>query len=225
MNATQGAEQATFDILPDDVPVTMPELPLRRVISTTQQFKAIGDPVRSRILGIIQNQPATAKQIAERLGATPGAIGHHLHVLEAAGLAQIVAHRLVRGIVANYYTRTARIFVYDPPPEMAGDRANALDIATRARDELAEALASTPDDPYRTDGFPHVRLAPARAQLYYERLQALVEDLLREPPDPDGQVYGIFVAMFKAPPYMQSIDPTAPLDGSTSEGGPACDQQ
>ena len=73
--------QSDFDprtVLPENVPLSMPELPLTRVINTLQQFKAINDPIRSRILGIIQNQPATAKQIADRLGATPGAIGHHL---------------------------------------------------------------------------------------------------------------------------------------------------
>src|SRR5690348_6846829 len=128
-------------ILPEDVPVTMPELPREFMISTEQQFKAISDPTRSRILGIIQNQPATAKQIADRLGASPGAIGHHLHVLETAGLAKIVARRLVRGIVANYYTRTARIFKYDLPREVTGDTSINLDIMARAYEELAEAEA------------------------------------------------------------------------------------
>ena len=82
MNTLQSkSDLDAIPLLPDDIPVTMPELPVRFVINTMQQFKAISDPVRSRILGIIQNQPATAKQIADRLGATPGAIGHHLHVL------------------------------------------------------------------------------------------------------------------------------------------------
>src|SRR5436853_3272120 len=121
MNALQRKDDIdAIPVLPGNVPVTMPELPSRIPINTVQQFKAISDPIRSRILGIIQNQPATAKQIADRLGASPGAIGHHLHVLEAAGLAQIVARRITRGIVANYYTRTARIFVFQLPPELAG---------------------------------------------------------------------------------------------------------
>src|SRR6266581_275959 len=122
MNALHGrSEINAIPVLPEDVPVTMPELPAKLVINTVQQFKAISDSLRSRILGIIQNQPATAKQIADRLGASPGAIGHHLHVLEAAGLAQVIARRIMRGIVANYYTRTARIFTYELPPEVAGN--------------------------------------------------------------------------------------------------------
>jgi len=193
-------------VLPDSVPVTMPDLPMQRVISTEQQLKAISDPTRSRILGIIQNQPATAKQIADRLGATPGAIGHHLRILEAAGLAQVVARRLTRGIVANYYTRTARIFKFDLPPEIVGDRSIELDIITTARDELADALAETADDPYATNSFPHVRLSPERAKAYYERIDALVEDILREPYDPTGDVYGILVAIFRSPAYLQTTD-------------------
>lgn len=61
-----------------------------------------------------------AKQLAARLGASPGTVGHHLHVLEDAGLAQIVARRVVRGIVAKYYTRTARIFDFDLPVDIIG---------------------------------------------------------------------------------------------------------
>src|SRR5260370_40773829 len=122
MNALHSKDDLdVIPVLPSNVPVTMPELPVQLVINTVQQFKAFSDPIRSRILGIIQNQPATAKQIADRLGASPGAIGHHLHVLEAAGLARVVARRMARGVVANYYTRTARIFDFDLPREVTGD--------------------------------------------------------------------------------------------------------
>src|SRR6266516_1199199 len=169
MNALQSKDDLdAIPVLPGGVPVKMPELPAQLVINTAQQFKAISDPIRSRILGIIQNQPATAKQIADSLGASPGAIGHHLHVLEAAGLAQVVARRLVRGIVANYYTRTARIFKYDLPPEVAGTASIGLEIMSQARDELAEALVTIEEDPLRTDSFSHIRLSAERARAYFE---------------------------------------------------------
>jgi DNA-binding transcriptional ArsR family regulator len=202
----------TIPVLPDDVPVTMPELPAKLTITSFEQFKAISEPVRSRILGIIQNQPATAKQLATRLGITPGAIGHHLHVLEEAGLAKIVARRVVRGIVANYYTRTARIFSYNFPKDVTGNRAASLEIMNTALDEMAEADATVQDNPYRSDSFAHIRLSPERARYYAERLDALVDDVLHERPDPDGNVYGIFVAMFMSPPYMQGPSTTPASD-------------
>ena len=203
-------------VLPDDVPVEMPELPPRLVVDNVRQFKAISDPTRSRILGIIQNQPATAKQIADRLGATPGAIGHHLHVLEVTGLAKVVARRLTRGIVANYYTRTARIFDFCLSREVAGE-SFLLDTFTQVRNELAESMESGGEGALLYDGYPRIRLSPERAKHYEERLQAIVDDILHEKPDPDGKVHGIFVAMFVAPPYLQTSGAsTPPFRESTS---------
>jgi DNA-binding transcriptional ArsR family regulator len=191
-------------VLPGDVPVPMPELPLSLALTTAKQFKAFAEPVRTRILGIIQNQPATAKQIADRLGIPPGTAGHHLQVLEAAGLAKIVARRLVRGIVAKYYTRTARIFNFDLPHEVTGDTPITLHIVNDARDELAEAMAEKGEHAVCTCGFPHARLSPERAKVYEERVGALIDDLTAEPQDPHGQVVGLVAALFTAPGYLQA---------------------
>jgi DNA-binding transcriptional ArsR family regulator len=191
----------------DDEP-TMPELPSQLVLSTDQQFKAIADPLRSKILGIIQTRPATTKQIADRLGEAPGNIGHHVQVLERAGLAQVVATRVVRGIIAKYYTRTARIFTFRFPPEVTGETPMAIDILEHARQELLEAIAAYGDKPCQ-GAFPHVRISAERAQVYQERLEGLLADLLHEPVDPHGQVYGLVYQMFLAPPYLQDA-PASP---------------
>ena len=218
MNALQRKDDINvIPVLPGNVPVTMPELPIHIVINTAQQFKAISDPIRSRILGIIQNQPATAKQIADILGASPGAIGHHLHVLEAAGLAQIVARRLVRGIVANYYTRTARIFKYDLPREVTGNTSINLDIMAKAYEELAEAETNKEEDVNECAGFPHIRLSQERVKYFSERLQSLVDDVLSEVPDPNGKVYGILVSMFMAPDYIQGPSVILPLESTDTD--------
>ncbi len=202
----------SIPVLPENVPVEMPDLPVCIVINTVQQLKAISEPVRSRILGIIQNQPATAKQIADTLAASPGAIGHHMHVLESAGLAQVVARRLVRGIVANYYTRTARIFKYDLPREITGDISVNLDIMSKVFEEQAEAEADEEEDVYNCASFPHVRLSPQRAEYYFKRIQALVDDLLHEKPESEGKVYGVIVSMFRSPAYMQSPTTISPVE-------------
>jgi DNA-binding transcriptional ArsR family regulator len=193
----------SIEVLPEHVPVTMPELPLKLVITTIQQFKALGDTTRDRILAIIQYQPATAKQLAERLGLPPGTVGHHLQVLEAAGLAKVVARRLTRGTIAKYYTRTARIFVSDMAREVTGDDVPTFNMMTRARDELLEALVTIEHDPLRTSSVPRARLSFERARIYSQRVQELVEDFLREAPDPHGDVYELCAALFMAPAYLQ----------------------
>jgi DNA-binding transcriptional ArsR family regulator len=197
------AAHTAVEVLPESVPVTMPDLPPTFTITTEQQLKALGDATRTRILSIIQNQPATAKQIADNLGVTPGTIGHHLQVLEEAGLAQVVARRLVHGITAKYYTRTARIFDFDLPDVMGG-KPRAVEFLELARDEIDKAYSER-DEVVVTSALPHVRLSPERALEYERRLRALVDDLILEKPDPDGEVFGMIVAMFRAPEYMQRV--------------------
>jgi DNA-binding transcriptional ArsR family regulator len=199
-------------VLPADVPVRMPDLPYRRDITTLEQVKAINDPTRSRILGIIQNQPATAKQIAQALNIPPGTVGYHLQVLESAGLAQVVARRLIRGIVATYYTRTARIFQYDLPPEVAGQFSATMDIMIHLRDELGDALADYGEGLSGREGFPHARLSAERAAYYQGKMDELMEEMIQETPDPSGDVYGFFGAFFCSPRYMQQVDPAGSED-------------
>lgn len=186
----------------------MPDLPPMLTLTTDQQFKAIADPVRSRILGVIQTRPATAKQIAKRLGKSPGTIGHHLEVLETAGLAQVVETRVVHGITAKYYTRTARIFSFHFSPDITGHTSMTLDIARSASRELTESLATYGDkcDVVLEAGFPHARITEERARHYRQRLSNLLDDLVAEPIDPGGRVYGVYMAMFLAPAYLQSDD-------------------
>ena len=205
-------------LLPDTVPVAMPELPPRLVVTSERQVEAISDPTRSRILVIIQHQPATAKQIAGRLGLAPGTVGHHLRTLEAAGLAQVVARRLVRGIVAKYYTRTARLYQYQLPHQMERAKDPALGMLAHAGDELADALVLNEPDFLCDTGFPHARLSPERAAEYRARLRQLVDDFVAEPADPGGRVYALCSALFEAPAYLQVADEPAPSSGEPSAG-------
>ncbi len=220
--ANASPDKEEVPVLPATVPVAMPELPLRLALTSDAQLKAIGDPTRARILAIIQHQPATNKQIAERLGLSPGTIGHHLQTLETTGLAQVMARRLVRGIVARYYTRTARLFTYQPPHEAGETDASVLALLGHARDELADALAlgSRPDD--STSGFPHARLSPERAREYARRLNQLIAEFASEPVDPGGQVYGLCGAFFRAPAYAQVEAESPTTTPAEAAGGGPC---
>lgn len=183
----------------------MPELPQSVEIKTLAQQRAVSDPIRSRILGVLQNVPATAKQLAERLNSTPGAIGHHLKLLERHGLVQIVARRQVRGIVANYYARTARILNFNAPL-LAGDldRANIL---TTARNELAEMMAEDrpwDDDEVHVMAYPHIQLSAKKAKALAQRLDRLINELITTPNAPGEPLYGVAIGLFRAPGYLQA---------------------
>jgi DNA-binding transcriptional ArsR family regulator len=232
-NAATGREQhvasPAFSDLPLGTgPVVMPELPARLVIRSPDQYKAIADPTRRRILGILQNEPATAKQLADRLKVAPGTAAHHLQVLEKAGLAKIVALRKVRGIIAKYYTRTARIFANELPPELMGAKPHGLEVVDNLRDEFAEALADFGPGVDLYDGLARARLSHERAEQFKRRLGALFDEFIAAAPDAEGQVYSLGVALFQAPAYLQRPASASPASrghnqvaSAAPEGGDA----
>src|SRR5689334_11033754 len=90
----------------------IPDYPLDEmlVLTTPEQFKAITGPVRPHILGLLAERAATITQIAAALGLSKGTTGHHLKVLEAAGLVRVVRTQQVRAITEKYYGRVARLY-------------------------------------------------------------------------------------------------------------------
>ncbi|NIM02462.1 MAG: helix-turn-helix domain-containing protein, partial [Acidobacteria bacterium] len=63
------------------------------------------------ILDLLSDTAATTSQIAAALDMPKGTVGHHMKVLEQAGLVRIVRTEKVRAIEAKYYGRTARTFL------------------------------------------------------------------------------------------------------------------
>jgi predicted ArsR family transcriptional regulator len=206
------SKQDSEAILSENVPVVMPELPATLSVSSAQQFKAAGDPTRMHILDIIKHQPTTAKQLGTKLNIAPSTIGHHLQVLEAAGMAQVVARRFVHGIVAKYYTRTARLFLFDFPPEGTEGASRALNSLAEARNQLADSLAEDQDVTFShcKTAFPHALLSHEQAEAFNTRLFDLIYEFATLPPEPDGQVYAFFSAFFIAPSYLQSENVPSP---------------
>jgi hypothetical protein len=115
----------------------------------------------------------------------------------------------VHGIVAKYYTRTARVYIFDLPRETIGVGSMDVVMLTQARDELIEALPAIGVQGLCETFFPHKRLSPERMAVYHQRVNQLVEDFLREIPDPDGVMYSLIISVFRSPAYLQTpISPT-----------------
>jgi hypothetical protein len=86
-----------------------------------------------------------------------------------------------------------------------GEPAVKLDILG---DVYAEWQEAQREDQPRGDGlqyigFPHARLSARKAKAYALRAQRLVDDVLSEAPDPNGTVFGLGIAFFASPAYMQ----------------------
>lgn len=166
--------------LPDVLELTEPE-----------QYRALFEETRQEIVGLLLERAATTSELADVLGKPKGTVGHHLKVLEAAGLVHVVRTKQVRAIEARYYGRTARSFMYHQVGEAAGTPQRIL---TTAAAEIAQAPhgvdAEGVDEtlPPVMANVRHARIPVERAHEWSRRLQDLLVEFTHEPRDGDVTV-------------------------------------
>jgi DNA-binding transcriptional ArsR family regulator len=150
-------------------------------ITTPQQFKALGHPMRHRLLFALGQGEATISQLAATLGSNKGNIAHHLKVLTDAGLALPAGTRQVRGGTEQYYRRASRALQFH-------------DAATTqmAFSAIAAEIAAAQPEPFlilRT-----LRLNPR----HVEQIAAALHDLADEKDDADDDPrYGLLLGLYQ----------------------------
>ena len=65
-------------------------------------FKALSDPARLRILGLLAERPHAGHELADRLALTPPTISHHMRRLVAARLVDVDARRAVPHLLTSH---------------------------------------------------------------------------------------------------------------------------
>ena len=168
------------------------ELDLTLQFETPEQYKALFEETRLQIVDLLLERAATIKELSDTLDKPKGTIGHHVGVLEEAGLIRIVRTEMVRAIEAKYYGRTARTY-------MLGDKADAgFDLApdhflTAAAAAYAQADEDAPVPPLST--LRYARIPDDRAGEWLDRLMDLVHEFTAEPRGGET-TYGLLVAMY-----------------------------
>ncbi len=158
-----------------------------------EQFRAVGDPTRHRIISLLSERAATTSQLAEALGQPRGSIGHHLKVLEEAGLIRVVRTRQVRAMTEKYYGRTARLFEFHDP-EGDTPKREFVDFFRQAMDEYEEPHPESEFSEILT--LRHARIPASRAQEYHRRALELAEEFADEHKVPGERVYGFMVQVY-----------------------------
>lgn len=157
----------------------------RLEISTAEQFKALGHPLRQRLLFALGQEPATISQLAVTLETAKGNVSHHLGVLRQAGMVRVVETRQVRGGTEQYYRRTAKIFDFTGE----GERANRA-ITLQA---VAAELQSAEGQPLIN--LRNVRLTESQAAQLQDRLDQIVNEL--QDAGPGEARYGVVVSVYR----------------------------
>jgi DNA-binding transcriptional ArsR family regulator len=149
-------------------------------VGRPEQFKALGHPMRHRLLSALGQGEATISQLAATLGSNKGNVAHHLKVLADAGLVELAGTRHVRGGTEQYYRRAFSSLQFE--------ESGLTEVAFSALAEIATAEA----EPFLM--LRNLRLTPRHA----EHLTKALRDLADEPEDGGDQPrYGLLLGLFK----------------------------
>lgn len=184
-------------------PVPDYELEPTMVVGGDEVHAALADPRRRRILSLLSERAATARQLGVAIERSQQTTIHHLNTLEEAGLVRVVRTAAVRATEQRWWGRTARTFVVDSDAAEPGDR------ATKLRRLLREVAAEVGDGDTPTDRATTVatvryaRIPADRAEEWAERIIALAEEFTAQPRHGDvvhGLVLGLFPTTWQALP-------------------------
>ena len=173
-------------------PVPDYDLDERMELTSADQVRAIGHPLRTTILGLLHERAASVTEMATAVGRPRSTVAHHVNVLQRAGLVQVVRTRRVRAIDERYYGRTARMFYVAAEPSPAGEEMpgdfNDFEVAAR---ESATAFEHG-----KLWGFiRHARISEDQASRFWDRMAELVDEFDRMPRSGET-VYGFAIGIY-----------------------------
>jgi DNA-binding transcriptional ArsR family regulator len=174
--------------------------------------------LRLQILALLVEEPRTVKQIAAQLDMAATKLYYHVNLLELHGLIRVTSSRVVSGIIERQYQVTAERFrVARSLLSVSSSAENTTldtllsgalehtrgDIKASAQQGLIEFAAAAPR--HRTLLLSRTlgRMPLERAEEFYARLEALVQEfdaVAGDPSNDDPHMYGIAVVMYPIDP-------------------------
>jgi DNA-binding transcriptional ArsR family regulator len=118
-----------------------------------------------------------------------GTVGHHVKVLEKAGLIRVVRTRQVRAVTEKFYGRTARLFLFETE-----DPADARALGGAVLRRAAAEVERSPDNV--RFGHPKARLVKKDVDRLERRLKRIVDDFLAAE-TAGGKPYALAVALYE----------------------------
>ncbi|MEE9097167.1 helix-turn-helix domain-containing protein [Pseudarthrobacter phenanthrenivorans] len=186
------------------------------VIEDPAAAEATLDPIRTRILRELV-QPASATQLAVRVGLPRQKVNYHLKALERHGLVELVeerrkgnvTERVLQATAASYLISPAALASVSPDPRRFADRFSAfwlLALAGRMVQEVGKliagaAVARQKLATFAIDGDITFRTAADRAAFAEElgvEITRLVDKYHDGAPSPGGRRHRLVVALHPA---------------------------
>jgi DNA-binding transcriptional ArsR family regulator len=163
------------------------------LVQEPHQLRALSQELRAKIVFLLRERAASITELAEALATPKGTVGHHVKVLEDAGLIHVVRTRKVRAMTEKYYGRVARLFVLRGdetlPKELSGTFGAMM--LRQAADELVAAHADKDQS-----ALLHARLSEKDVLRFQRRLNRLIADFQRAQ-DAEGEMHALTLALFR----------------------------
>ena len=185
-------------------------------LTRPDQFRAIGDSTRMRILGLLAQGDASVQELARSLRIPKGTISHHVGVLEDAGLIRVVEERRVRAVTERRYARVAPMFRLgdgngDGNRDRTGNGESGSTGTSRTaadadalpdplhlfplRHALEEAVPQTGPGDASSSLIVRARMPAARARRFGQLVEQLAQEFAEGAPGV-GETYGFVAAIY-----------------------------
>ncbi|WP_350278475.1 winged helix-turn-helix domain-containing protein [Kribbella sp. HUAS MG21] len=182
---------------PINSPVPDYELLDELELTTAEQVRAISDPLRTTILGLLHERAATVTELATAVGRPKSTVAHHVKVLTEAGILQVVRTRRVRAIEERFYGRAARMFYVG-----LGRQGKDGQLPHDFNDfEVAVEESKPAYDAGQLRSFiRHARIPEDRAAEFWKQVDALIHSF-DQLPRAGGTTYGFTVGLYPIVDY------------------------
>jgi len=108
------------------------EITTNRIILTNYEiFRALGDPIRGKIVQLLHKKQLNVEQITRRLKKfgykkAVTTIRHHVEILKDSGLIEIVKIEEARGAITKYYGSSTKLLDFTLPSDFDKNYLNLI---------------------------------------------------------------------------------------------------
>lgn len=162
------------------------------VVTAPEQLRALADPLRGTVLGLLLERAATVTEIAQAVERPKSTVAYHVNVLVDAGLVRVVRTRRVRAIEERYYGRIART-LYIGALSRPEDK-QVVAAINRLEEAAAESAPAHAADDLRCT-LVHARIPIDEVRNFWAQVQELARRFAQIPRSGD-QVYGFVAGLY-----------------------------
>jgi DNA-binding transcriptional ArsR family regulator len=156
-----------------------------QVVSDLGQLTAFVDPMKMRILRVLQHQEATTEHLAEIVGEGKATVSDQIHALLNLRLITKVDQKGRDGTGQDIYRATARVYNLRPEPREYGTLSASIAAATldSVTKEVVGSLTQWPSQRMNYEG-RRTRMSYDRATEFNDKLLELIAEYWGSPDQP-----------------------------------------